>query len=387
MTDIPFRNTAVTERGRAQPSAPAYEEVLRELCVAVFTSLPRRDQRTRAEQYVRGLLCTPGRKSIRNIAAHVGGGSPTEQRLHHFVTSSTWDWRPVRASLIRWLESAHPQSCWVVQPMPIPKSGRHSVGVGRRFDPHMGQVLHGQQSFGIWFVSPDVVTPVGWRLFLPDDTTTRGGETYEDSVTATVMETVGISATAPRPVVLDVRGIDARSTMRQLPLRGLPVLARVQPTTLLWSADPNMPYYGTGPRPAHDLLTAVKALRRPVEWHDDAPSAGPPVSLAAAVPVTTVACDQRQKPSLLLGEWMGARRTPAQFWMTNMRMPAPPMLRIAKEASRVSRVSAQCARQTGLRDFTGRSLGGWHRHLTLASVACAIRALSRTEHGIPALAG
>ncbi|MEU3253456.1 transposase [Streptomyces sp. NPDC006997] len=369
MSTMPFMDTAVDGRGRRQPSAPPQDEVARELCAAVFGSLPRRDQRHRAEQYVRGLLCTPGRKSIRNITAHLGGDAAAEQRLQHFITSSTWDWRPVRAALVAWLQAAHTLSTWVVQPLPIPKTGERSVGVGRRFDPHLGQILCGQQSFGVWFVSPEVVTPVGWRLLLPE-------ETHEDSVLAAVRETVGTRTAPTRPVVLDVRGIDVRTTLSRLPLAGLPVAARAEPGTRLWVADPAMPGYGAGPQPARDILTAVKALRRPVEWYDGTLPTDPRVSLAAAMPVTTAAGPLSRTPPLLLGEWADPRRAPAQFWLSNMRLPVPPLLRLTKEAGRVSRAAAHYARQTGLRDFAGRSLPGWHRHLTLASVACAVRALS-----------
>ncbi|KUJ70167.1 hypothetical protein ACZ90_07050 [Streptomyces albus subsp. albus] len=367
-------------RERRHSFDPAQDEVLRELCAVVFGSLPRSDQRRRAEQYVRGLLCTPGRKSIRNMAAQMGGGSATEQRLQHFVTSSTWDWRPVRAALVKWLEAAHPLSTWVVQPMPIPKSGEHSVGVGRFFDPHLGQVLRGQQSFGVWFVSPEVVTPVGWRLFVPADSSgaecdPAGGESYEDSVTAAIRETVGAAATPRRPVIVDIRGIDAMSTMSRLPLAGLPVIARTRSTTPLAVADPAMPGHGADPRPARDLLAAVKALRRPVEWYDSAQTADPRVSLAAAVPVTGHVATAR-RPLMLLGEWADPRRAPTQFWITNMRGPMPPLLRLAKQADRVGHAAPHCARQAGLRDFAGRSLSGWHRHLTLASVACAVHSLS-----------
>ncbi|MFC0600373.1 IS701 family transposase [Streptomyces palmae] len=380
MRTSPFRNTTAIGRQRRRPFAPAQDEVLRELCAAVFGSLPRSDQRRRAEEYVRGLLCTPGRKSIRNMATQMGGGSATEQRLHHFVTSSTWDWRPVRAALVKWLEAAHPLSAWVVQPMPIPKSGEHSVGVGRRFDPHLGQVLRGQQSFGVWFVSPEVVTPAGWRLFLPADSSgteceSPGGESYEDSVTAAVRETVGAAATLQRPVILDIRGIDARSTMSRLPLAGLPVIARTRSATPLSVADPALSGHGADPRPARDILAAEKTLRRPVEWSDGTQSANPRVSLAAALPVTArVATTSR--PLVLLGEWADPRRAPAQFWITNMRHPMPQLLRLAKQADRVGHAAAYSARQAGLRDFAGRSLSGWHRHLTLASVACAVRSLS-----------
>ncbi|MFH8617004.1 IS701 family transposase [Streptomyces sp. NPDC017979] len=397
MRTTPFRDTsytAVAGRAPARPVAPAQDEVLRELCGAVFGSLPRRDQRHRAEQYVRGLLCTPGRKSIRNIAAHTGGGSATEQRLQHLVTSSTWDWRPVRAALIEWLAAAHSLSAWVVQPMPIPKSGEHSVGVGRRYDPHLGHVLRGQQSFGVWFVSPEVVTPVGWRLFLPEELTAAdspadgdsapGGETYEDSVTAAVRETVHVRSTPRRPVVVDVRGLNVRSTLGRLPLAGLPAVVRADATTPLWVADRAMPGYGAGAVPARSILTAVKALRQPVEWYDGASPAAPRVSLSAAMPVTTAAVTAPRNPALLLGEWPDQRHAPSEFWVSNVRLPTPPLLRLAKEADRVDRAAADCAGRAGLRDFAGRSLAGWHRHLTLASVACAVRALATLpDEGAP----
>lgn len=79
--------------------------VVAELCAELFASLPRSDQRRKGEVYLRGLLKAEGRKSIRNIAAHVGDRA-AEQSLHHFVVSSTWDWGPVRAALARYLERA-----------------------------------------------------------------------------------------------------------------------------------------------------------------------------------------------------------------------------------------------------------------------------------------
>ncbi|CAM5241870.1 hypothetical protein SALBM217S_05197 [Streptomyces griseoloalbus] len=64
----------------------------------LFASLRRSDQRLRARQYLSGLLAAEGRKSIRNIAAFAGG-TAAEQSLHHFISSSTWDWSPMREAL------------------------------------------------------------------------------------------------------------------------------------------------------------------------------------------------------------------------------------------------------------------------------------------------
>ncbi|WP_416972942.1 transposase [Streptomyces sp. 4F14] len=324
------------------------EDAARTVCAAVFASLPRRDQRRRAEEYVQGLLKTPGRKSFRSLAQHTGGDSAAEQRLHHLVTGSTWDWRPVRAALVEWLTATNPLSAWVVQPMPLPRGGG--------------------QSFGVWFVSPRVVTPVAWHPHLPDDGTAPD-ETYEDAVTAAVLEATESARAPRRPVVLDITDVDAPNALTRLPLAQLPAIARTRASAPLRTADPALPGYGAGPRSARETLAAVTALRRPVEWYDGSPA--PSVSLAAAVPVTTPA----RRPALLLGEWTDPRRPPAHFWVTNMRLPAPVLLRLTKHADRVSRTAATRARQTGLRDFAGRSPAGWHRHLTLASVACAVAAL------------
>lgn len=56
------------------------------------------------------------------------GREVSEQNLHHFVNSSTWDWWAVRRDLTSYLTSAHHPAAWVVTPMLIPKAGVHSVG-------------------------------------------------------------------------------------------------------------------------------------------------------------------------------------------------------------------------------------------------------------------
>ncbi len=93
-------HVTVTEDPWLPARAGSPETVLADLCSVFFASLPRSDQRRRGLEYIRGLLNARGRKSIRNIAT-VLGGPGTEQSLHHFVSSSPWDWRPVRRSVAR----------------------------------------------------------------------------------------------------------------------------------------------------------------------------------------------------------------------------------------------------------------------------------------------
>lgn len=105
----------------AQLLDASHEVLLKELCGVLFASLPRSDQRRKGAQYLRGLLGARGRKSIRNIATVVGGPA-AEQSLHHFITSSTWDWGPVRQALAQHLARIAPPQAYVLRPMVVPKA-------------------------------------------------------------------------------------------------------------------------------------------------------------------------------------------------------------------------------------------------------------------------
>ncbi|MET9854993.1 transposase [Streptomyces sp. NPDC006450] len=369
-------------------------EITEDLCATVFASLRRKDQREKAQGYVRGLLATSGRKSIRSIAAHVEGDA-AEQSLHHFIFSSTWDWQPLRTALSGYLERTTPLTAWVAQPMAIPKGGEHSVGVGHHFDPHQGQMFRGQQAFGTWFTSPEVATPVGWRLFVPDGesnaelaansarrTTTGPGPahhtSYEECAASGVIETVKAAAMPSHPVVLDVRNIGTRLTMNRFAEARIPVVARISPISRLLVTDPALPGYGAGPLNAEDILQSLKGLRTPVEWVDPVNPAVRRTTLAVAVGVMMPdPSAARRRQLVLVGEWTDPHRLPAQLWITDLtRMSVVRLLRLTKQAPRVALTSQRSGQELGLRDYAGRSLHGWHRHVTLASIAHAAHSLA-----------
>ncbi|WP_371677799.1 IS701 family transposase [Streptomyces sp. NBC_01276] len=389
--------------GTGGPATAAAYEAADDLCAAVLGSLRRRDQREKGRRYVRGLLALPGRKSMRGIAGQVGGGA-AEQSMHHFISGSTWDWEPIRGALSGYLEATTTPTAWVAQPMAIPKGGEHSVGVAHRFDPHQGQMFRGQQAFGTWFASAGLVTPVGWRMFLPEAQAPAGPgasatapgalaaraayeeaayeeAAYEEAATASVIATVRRTTGAPRPVVLDIRHIGTRSTMNRFAQARLPVIARVDPATPLLVTDPALPGHGAGPRGAREVLRSVRGLCTPVEWTDPDPAhPGGRHRSTLAVAVRVMMPDPspaRRRHLLLVGEWTDPRREPAQMWVTDLvRLPVGPLLRLTKQALRVDCAAEHSGREAGLRDFTGRALPGWHRHVTLASIAHAARALT-----------
>ncbi|MFF0431566.1 IS701 family transposase [Streptomyces sp. NPDC004327] len=380
------------------PLAPSrsgsHDAGLTEIASTLFTSLSRADQCTKALQYLRGLLETPGRKSIRNIAALLGEQA-SEQNLHHFISGSTWDWIPVRRALAdHWIDTQPPQA-WVVQPVIIPKTGRHTVGVEKHFVPTLGQVLNAQRAIGVWAASDTASTPINWRLHLPrawlKDALRRSQvaipegapvETLSESVVEACRESVVRWRLPVRPFVLDSCEVHALPVFERLHAAGLPLLVSVCQDQPLTVADPALPAAGREPLTAEQIMLMAGALRRPVLAGRHEPGAGPRTRWAATVrvggaPLPDPTAGQGEVQLLGVGEEGG--RWPAKLWLTNLTTTSPASLvRLGALAARVDRDFTDIADRVGIRDFSGRSFDGWHRHTTLASAAHAVVALARS---------
>ncbi|MEW2066465.1 transposase [Streptomyces sp. NPDC007346] len=394
-------NRSSGEQHRLALDASGAEDiVLGELGARLFLSLPRSDQRRRGMHYLQALIAAEGRKSIRNIAA-VLGGSATEQSLHHFVASSTWGWSPVRRALAEHVVRVAPAQAWVVRSMVIPKAGENSVGVERQFLPYTGQVLNAQHAVGVWAASEAGSFPVNWRLHLSDAWLEDGARRTQASIPDTVapespadcaheaylgmMRDWGLPE---RPVVLDghaADAADAAATVRSYHAAGVQVLARVPGNTRLDVTDPLLRgriAASTG----HQIMAAARELRRPVAWRGHGPGSPARRGLVAAVRArlaSPVRVPGRHGGDLvLLGVGEQGRAWPAELWLTNITHLAPTeLLRLTRLVDRVDHDFREIAERVGIRDYTGRSFAGWHRHVTLASAAHTVVALSRMGDG------
>jgi SRSO17 transposase len=99
--------------------------------------LPRSDQRAKGELYVRGLLTDGARKSMQPMAERLG---VDHQGLQQFITSSTWDYRAVRANVARWAVDAICPEAYVVDDSGFPKDGKASPCVARQYSGTLGKV-------------------------------------------------------------------------------------------------------------------------------------------------------------------------------------------------------------------------------------------------------
>lgn len=370
------------------------ELVLGDLGPTLFASLNRHDQRRKAMEYVQALLATRGRKSIRGIARTIGG-SAAAQRLHHFVSSSPWDWRPVRRATARHLARTVPPRAWVVNQSVFPKTGRSSVGVERIFDPVRGAMVTAQRSIDVWAVSRDACSPVDWQLRLPrtwlDDDRSRRSAQIPDTVREQSLADIIVATCASmaddwglprRPVVMDARDMDVADIVSQLRAHRLPFLFRVDGSLPLCPADGSaLTALPTGRR----ILQAHGRMRRPVAARATSGAGRHPlVGTTVPVHLATDAAGRTRpaEPLALLGLGGLDEPWPTCLWLTNLTAAPPPALyELTLLLDQVRQEFVSACTTTGLRDFAGRSYGGWHRHLTLASAAHAVDALARLGSG------
>lgn len=362
-----------------------------DLLESLFSSLPRADQRRTGAEYVMGLLHTPGRKSARNIA-HLMGGRGADQSLHHFVNQSTWAWQPVRRALAEYLVPRISVDAWVVRRTLIQKVGQHSVGVHRTFVPDAGRVLNAQQAVGVWAASAEGSGPVDWELRLPrgwleDDLRRRRAsipdsafpETYAEQVARqcrTVVQGWGLPV---RPVVLDARELDLGTVLGRLGRADIPVLARIDASVPLAVADPALTGHPASARmTAGEAVRAAKGTACPARWRDPGAPGGVRAGQLTGVAVRAAdggAGDHPSDPRTLTLMGLAERGRPEaqQLWLTDIPTAHPAsLLRLCTLLERVEYDYAATAKSVGIEDYAGRSFCGWHRHMTLASVAHAV---------------
>ncbi|HST48984.1 MAG TPA: transposase [Jatrophihabitans sp.] len=358
----------------------------------LLQSLPRRDQRGKGAEYLAGLLQTTGRKSVRNIAA-TSASSATEQSLHHFISDSTWDWRPMRRALTRYVLASMPVQAWVLRPMTIVKAGSHSVGVSRRFCAEVGQSLNVQQSVGLWAVGQDLSSPVNWRLhltsaWLQDNRRRRSVEIPDDERLETLGECAartyldaraGVVGFPTRPVVFDARDTDVAPVLDLLGAAGTPFVLRIPNSYPLSPADPALPGHLGGSLSAQEIMAAARGNRCPV-YLRDAEGNLDQTWLAGMVRVRLPRSGTVRTPPrelMLLGAGRLGGSWPTELWLTDLVEAGPaPVLQLAGLLRQVDRDFAEIADEVGIRDYAGRSFNGWHRHATLASAAHAVAMLT-----------
>lgn len=202
----------------------------------------------------------------------------------------------------------------------------------------------------------------------------------------------------PRPVVSDAGYGDVTEFRLGLEDRGLPYVVAVKGTTSTYPADAvpaAAPYAGRGRPPVARyrdaptslaslaLATGRSALRRVTWRHGSRRNArNPTAALRSRFLALRVRPANRDIPRLpdgslpecwLIAEWPPGQPEPTDYWLSNL----PPdtalrdLVRLAKIRWRIEHDYRELKDGLGLDHFEGRGYLGWHRHVTLTSLAQA----------------
>ncbi|MFD7111052.1 IS701 family transposase [Streptomyces microflavus] len=353
-------------------------------CDDVFGYLPRVDQRRWADIYVRGLLSTPGRKTVRHMARTLALPASASQALQHFVTASPWNWEAAQRELVRLAASSLSDPVWTSGTVLLEKRGSDSVGVGPHKDPS-GRLVNCQVAIGLFLADDRASLPVSWRLLMDDawcgDPERRRRARVPDSVTPLpawalaldmVGQVAGPHAPGSAPMVFGLTA--ARDTAR---LARQPALRRRGFIIEVSSDQPLVAVSGPGgPPPGPEVtVTASEAARRAGLQHRM--GGNRPLSVFVRLAPESGGSAGRQVLRLI-AEPSVAEAGHRRFWITSLRdAGAETVRRLARRSVSTDATLRYMKSDLGLLDFEGRSFPGWHHHMTLASAAFHRRRPSR----------
>jgi SRSO17 transposase len=404
--------------------------------------LARKDQRAAGELYARGLLTDGQRKSMQPMAARLG---VDHQRLQQFITSSTWDYVAVRRNLAQHFVASQPVEALVVDDTGFAKDGPASPCVARQYSGTLGKVGNCQVGVSVHLVNEHASCAADWRLFCPeswDDTAlddpaaaARAARRREraglpDEVRHTekwrlalemIDEMTGAggwgllepvtAASGTRPVVVSDAGYGESPAFRlELDRRGWRYVIAVKGSTSARPHDaapaawpygglgrPSVPRYRTTPVSLRQLAIAHADQIRQVTWRQGtkATQGNPTAAMTSHFLAIRVRPASRRIPRALdgslpgcwlLAEWPPEADEPTGYWLSTLPedTPAAELVRLAKIRWRVEHDYRELKHGLGLDHFEGRSFTGWHRHVTLATLAQAFCTMIRTDPKAPA---
>jgi hypothetical protein len=354
----------------------------------VFESLQRVDQRRWAQAYLEALLSVVGKKTLRRLAKAVSPTPAAARGLQQFINASPWDWTPVRRRLAHAVAEERTPHAWTLAVLTIPKRGKQSVGVDRRFDAETGRVINCQQAIGLFLSTDTNCIPVDWTLLLGDSWCKNEQRRRRARIPETVSTRPAwahildlASAVAVQPWLasvpwsLDLRRIsESGVVMEGLARRGLDFVCEVSAEQPVMSAQTPSPVLAV-----KELMARGQTRQCHLVHHAAKDGRAKPFTVhCESVRLLPRTGDSSVSPYVhrCLSPLPTNVRQNARFWITNFPdQRAEEILTLARCAPAAECAVVDLATDFGVQDFEGRSFPGWHHHITMASAAYTFRHL------------
>ncbi|MEU6770360.1 transposase [Streptomyces sp. NPDC046759] len=384
-------DTSSTSRDATHASNATYavNSSLDHFSSTIFRSLRRADQRKWAHAYLKGLLVTSGKKSVRRLAAAVSRDPSVAQSLRQFVSLSPWDFAEVMEELTHWVTGHRPKPVWSLGRAVLPKRGDRSVGVHRYFDLTSGRTLNCQLGLGSFLCVGNAQFPVDWCLHL-STTWTQDAERRRDARipdseqyrplwahTLRLVDRLSARTESTSSVVLvDMSDEpDVGYLLQGLARRRRDFVVAVPPHLSVLPAGESTP----APVSARVLVSAQSPESAVVPL----PGGKQRIALVQTSLVRLAGDCQGRSPAppYRLFTHVGPARTPSPMWLTSLAHDSLAEVgSIAALRAGTTDAIGSMEQDFGLLDFEGRSFPGWYHHMALVSAAYTYRRL----HGLTA---
>jgi len=366
----------------------------------MLAPLGRKDRRQWGGVYVRGLLLDGERKSAGAMATRLPDGN--EQSLQQFLNQSPWDWLPLWQQMAARVERRFPSAlAWIIDDTGFPKKGEHSVGVARQYSGTLGKIANCQIAVSLHRTDTRGSSPLGFRLYLPQEWTDDKARCQAAGVPETVgfqpnwQLALGLIEQAlswglekPSAVLADASYGEVTAFREELAHRGLAYAVGISKSLAVWPEPPEgatpagngcgrptkgMRFGDQKPVSVKELAIANQKQFRKVRWREG--SHGPLTSRFWARRVQTAhGWNHGQAPGKevwLLVEWPADDPEPVKYYLCDL--PKSTGLRqlvvTARGRWRVEQDYQQMKEELGLDHFEGRSWTGWHHHVTMVMLA------------------
>lgn len=338
--------------------------------------------------YALGLLGEGERKSAEPIAARAAGGNPTlcqryHDRLCHFLNTSRWDDRAVRAYAARFalgpMLAEEPMDVWVVDDTSFLKKGERSPGVQRQYSGSAGKVTNCQVAVSLTVATRTRHLPLAMDLYLPEAWANDAARRKRAKIPADVrfrtkiemaLELVAdavLEGVPTAPVTADAAYGTHRAFRGELTLLGLRYAVGVNDNVTV--AAPAVA--GGRALSVRELAFALpcQAYRR-VAWAEGSQAELSSHFARVRVEVTNADPNEPREQDLLI-EWPAGHDEPLHYTLSTLpaSTPLPELVRMTKARWRTERAYEDLKGELGLDHFEGRTYVGWQHHVS-AVLAC-----------------
>ncbi len=382
----------------------------------VSRELPHPRQRENAELYVRGLVEAGGRKSLQPTLFRLEETPARYESMQQFLADSPWD----PALLVRaCAERVVPEIgvvAWIIDDTGIPKDGRDSPGVKRRYSGTLGKIGNCQITVSVHAVGTRGTLPLGWSLYLPEewceDLPRRRKAKIPDEVcfrtkprlAGLLCEQAAGWELPTAPILADSAYGDGAAFRSGLHERGLEYVLAVSAQLSVYGPEVSFavperrgrtgrPRSVARPDREPESLRAL-AERLPAEAWQSVPCRTTPageevegcfafVRVVATHPVRND--NQPPRWEWLIIEWPEGEEAPSDYWLSNLpeETSLERLARLARLRWTIELDYRQLKGELGLDHYEGRSYPGFHHHCGLVTCAHAFLTLERLDPKAP----